>query len=157
MRKLFILILATISTSVFAHEIEGVVTHQGTKLPEMKRTQIPFDSSIKETSGRTYILWIAPDGAIAFCVDPKLMEKEQAPLTHIWMIHAKEQLKIPEGFDSKEPKDKSDIEGVESMKGPFRIDWGNDLDYTIFLDVKGTDGKHSFKGYLYGSPQNKKI
>ncbi len=145
------------SLIIAAHEIEGVAFYKGTALPAMTRTQIPFDVSIKETTGRTYVLWIAPDGAIAFHIDPQLMTTNKAPLTKVWMIEASERLTLPKDIAKTGLKNRGPVDGVEEMKGPFKVDWGNDLDYTIYLDVKGTNGVHGFKGFLYGSPQNKQI
>jgi len=138
-------------------EVEGIILSNGKKLPVIKRTQIPYSSSFKEAGGRTYILWIAPDGAIAFHIEPELMEQELSPLTHVWMIQAENKLKLPEGFESKSLDSKYKIPGVKSMKGKNRVDWGGDTDYTIYLKVSDLTGRYGFKGYLYGSSANKKI
>ena len=123
----------------------------------MARTQIPFDSSFKEGEGRTYVIWIAPDGAIAFHIEEARMKENKAPLTQIWIIHVKKELQLPKEFEKVDVGKKDQIEGVEKLSGPFLVDWGSDLDYTISLDAKGSKGIYKFKGFLYGGPKNKKI
>jgi hypothetical protein len=145
------------SQAVQGHEIEGTLYLHDEQLPPMARTQIPFDSSFREGTGRTYVLWIAPDGAIAFHIEEARMKEDKAPLTEIWIIRAKERLKLPKEFEKVDVGTKDQIEGVEKLKGAFRVDWGSDSDYTIFLDVKGSKGIYRFKGFLYGGPGNEKI
>ena len=158
-RKLvyIVAILISFTVSVFAHEIEGILELDGKQLPTMTRTQIPYDASFKEASGRTYVLWIAPDGAIAFHIEKERMKEGKAPLIGVWIIRAKENLKLPRDFEKTDIAKKDQIDGVEKLAGPFLVDWGNDLDYTISLDVKGNKGMYKFKGFLYGGPKNKKI
>jgi hypothetical protein len=85
------------------------------------------------------------------------MKEGKAPLTRLWIIQAKEKLMLPKDFETTDVDKKDQIEGVEKLKGPFLIDWGSDLDYTISLDVKGSKGIYKFKGFLYGRAKNKKI
>jgi hypothetical protein len=155
-----LLLLGTLivcSTTVPGHEIEGTLYLKDKQLPPMARTQIPFDTSFKEGKGRTYVIWIAPDGAIAFHIEEERMKEGKAPLTQLWIIQAKEKLQLPKEFEKTDVDKKDQIEGVEKLKGPFLVDWGSDLDYTISLDVKGSKGIYKFKGFLYGGPKNKKI
>ena len=144
-------------TAVLGHEIEGTLYLKDKQLPPIARTQISFDSSFKEGTGRTYVIWIAPDGAIAFHIEEARMKEGKAPLTGLWIIQAKEKLTLPKEFEKTDVEKKDQIEGVEKLKGPFLIDWGNESDYTISLDAKGSKGIYKFKGFLYGGPKNKKI
>jgi hypothetical protein len=145
------------SRALLGHEIEGSLYLNDKQFPPIARTQISFDTSFKEGKGRTYVLWIAPDGAIAFHIEEARMKEGKAPLTELWIIHAKENLQLPKEFEKTDVDKKDQIEGVEKLKGPFLVDWGNDLDYTISLDAKGSKGIYKFKGFLYGGPKNKKI
>lgn len=159
MKRLLVLVGALIicSKAVLGHEIEGTLSLNGKQLPTMARTQIPFDAAFNEGKGRTYVIWIAPDGAIAFHIEEARKKEGKAPLTGLWIIHAKEELQLPKEFEKADVAKKDQIEGVEKLTGPFLVDWGSDLDYTIFLDVKGSKGIYKFKGFLYGGPKNKKI
>jgi hypothetical protein len=159
MKQLMLIVgvLIFYSKAVLGHEIEGTLYLNDKQLPPITRKQIPFDTSFKEGKGRTYVLWIAPDGAIAFHIEEALMKEGKAPLTGLWIIRAKEELKLPKEFEKTDVDKKDQVEGVEKLKGPFLIDWGSDMDYTISLDAKGSKGIYKFKGFLYGGPKNKKI
>ena len=154
---LIVAALISCSKAVLDHEIEGTLYLNDKQLPPMARTQISFDTSFREGKGRTYVLWIAPDGAIAFHIEEPRMKEDKAPLTGLWIIHAKERLELPKEFEKADIDKKDQIEGVEKLKGPFLVDWGSDVDYTISLDAKSSKGIYKFKGFLYGGPKNKKI
>jgi hypothetical protein len=158
MRHLLVLLGAFLicSKAVSGHEIEGTLSLKDKDLPAMARTQIPFDTSEREVNGRTYVLWMAPDGAIAFHIEDARTKGGKDSLTHLWIVQG-DNLKLPKGFEKADIDKKDQIEGVEKLQGTFRVDWRTDLDYTIFLDVKGSKGIYKFKGYLYGGPQNKKM
>ena len=79
---------------------------------------------------------------------PGVFEKALADEILTQLRHYKEYSKIV---------NKEEIEGVEAMEGPLAVDWVNDLDYTIYLDVKSKNDKHGFTGFLFGSPKNEKI
>lgn len=151
------LVALSFFSNISAHEIEGTLSFNGKPVATLPRTPISLSTSSKSETGRTYVLWLAPDGAIAFHINPELMKKRQTPLTNIWMINATKPATVPDGFDKAKLDKKADIDGVVAMGGENLTDWISESDYTIYMDAKGAKGKHSFKGFLYGSSNNRKI
>ena len=157
MKYILLLLIPLFQSIALAHEIEGSLSFNGKLLAKLPRTPISVASSSKTETGRIYVLWLAPDGAIAFHVDSKLAKLKKSPVTKVWMIQAKKPVVLPEGFEVAAIDKKGEVNGVETMLGATRVHWVNDLDYTIYMDAKGVGGKHAFKGHLYGGKHNKKI
>ena len=160
MRNLITLLLA-ISCAAYGHDIQGVFLRDGAA-SDIPRTTFPFDAFKKVQSGRVYTLWIAPDGAFVFYIEkPWDSVKYSADIPdqrfRLWIVEAKRELALPEGFEDLDSEKKGSVSGVEELVGTITIDWRSETDYTIELGAKGAKGHFAFRGYLLGGARNSPV
>ena len=82
MRHLIPIILSLVSICS-AHEIDGLLTINGNELPRLNRAPIGVASGVGKEEGRIWVLWIAPDGALAFHVGSDESAPNGREISHV--------------------------------------------------------------------------